>query len=272
MTNMQPSQHFSLDKPLLLATSLLASVLIGAGLFTVGGVQTGKDSPIMAAGALQSMSFSELGPLMLGVLMLVVVVSIGWPTLAGVPRVLVSRLAVLAVGIAGSVVGVIGQPVYLAYIAAFAIPLVFCLEIIQPDVEGSKLHQISGTYTGSLVALTPAMWLFVARSFEGPALGIVAVWILFTGSIVSYVTPRRLHGVGVFLASIVVAVFATIALKTSWLAAGIFVLTFTLLEWGLTKVSRVIERSIHDWSAMVFILIKHCALGVVAYALVLIVL
>lgn len=272
MTTSHPSHHFSLDKPLLLAATLLGVVLLATGMLAARGAQSGIDAPIVPAGELQLLGFVELAPLAIGILMIVVVISLGWPTLVEVPNVLISRLGVLSAGVASVVAGAFGQPIHLAYIAALMIPATFLSEMLRRDGRSQLLLQISGTYSGSIVVLASAMWLFVARAHGGPDIALVGIAVILGGVCAHYVTPSRMRGLGSLIGTAVTGIVATLALGATWWATAAFIVAFALLGWALDKVARVTPQVVYEWSGATFVLINHCALGVVGYVLVLLVL
>ncbi|WP_028049676.1 hypothetical protein [Cellulomonas sp. URHD0024] len=131
-----------------------------------------------------------LGGLALAIaaVLLVVVFALGWPALVGLPFRAGSSV-VVGVGGTGAVVVVhltAAQPYlrYLPLVFAGAVLLAFLNELLRRDGRERLVESVSGTVTGTLVAVAAAGWVATGRTPGGEPLVVVGALALSVGSVV----------------------------------------------------------------------------------------
>ena len=192
----------------------------------------------------------------------------GWAELAllpqpAVPRTILTLIALASCGVAG-----FAHPQYLAYVAAFAVPLVFVGEMVRTDGRDHLLTHVSGVYAGGLVIIAGATWILLARTPGGSQLGMVGVITIIAGTLTRYFVPGRWREFFIFLFSGAAAVLATLVIgEVSWWGPAVFASVFLLVTWVMGRVARANSAVWQGSSAVAFVLLPHCAIGIAGYAL-----
>ncbi|GCE75324.1 hypothetical protein [Cellulomonas biazotea] len=174
-----------------------------------------------------------LGPLPLaGVCgVLVLVLAVGWPALAGLPFGPGSSV-VVALGGLGSVAVVTfaaEQPYLqgLPVVFAGAIVLAFVNELLRRDGRVRLVESVSGTVAGTLVAVAATGWVAIDRGPEGEALVVAGALALAVGSVV----------VAIHLPAWLGVVVTTLSAAAAGALAGFLLPEFDPLAGGLLGVA-----------------------------------
>ena len=114
--------------------------------------------------------------------------AIGWPSLASLPF-KPGSAAVIALGGLGGVAAVhyvLDQPYlrYLPVVFATAILLAFLNELLRRDGRERLVESVSGTVTGTLLAVAVAGWVAIGRTPGGEPIVVVGALALAVGSAV----------------------------------------------------------------------------------------
>lgn len=117
---------------------------------------------------------------------LVLVLALGWPTLAGLPFT-PGAGAVVALGGLGSVAAVTFTPEepylqHLALVLAGAVVLAFVNELLRRDGRLRLVESVSGTVAGTVLAVCVTGWLATARTGAGEELVVAGAVALALGS------------------------------------------------------------------------------------------
>jgi hypothetical protein len=127
-------------------------------------------------------------PLTVAAVLLALAFALGWPSLVGLPF-RVGSTVVVAVGGIGAVVVVhltADEPYlrFLPLVFAGAILLSFLNELVRRDGRERLVESVSGTVTGTLVAVASAGWVATGRTPGGEPLVVVGALALAVGSAV----------------------------------------------------------------------------------------
>ncbi|MCF2706049.1 hypothetical protein I6E29_02025 [Arcanobacterium haemolyticum] len=251
----------------LVAAGLFGSVLMLAAMLPVFAASSDSVVPALP-GFLTRFDVPTLAPLVVAIALVAGVMAWGWPRLLAVPAERISRAVVVVYSAVVLVVGVTGQPSTVSALVAFAIPVAFISQMFRGGDHVKSLRQMSGTFVGILVASSAVMWLFVAREPGGAAIALVGLSVLCAGSVAQWLFSSRIRELAVAVTTTIVAVAVTLLLgSVSWWACAGYVVAYFLMTWSLGKSSRVTRTMIDDVAASSMVLVPHCAMGVVGYAL-----
>ena len=265
-------QHVTFGRSLRLAIGLLASVLMAAGMLAAynDGAATYSVANLLEGSASIGGNVTVLMIVMLAVLSVVVW---GWVEMALLPDRMVPRTILLVIVFAACFTAAYAHAGAMAYVAAFAVPVVFLGEMLRTDGREKLLRHVSGVYVGGMMAMAGASWIMLARAVGGPQLGLVGVMAIVGGTLARYFVPGRWRELFVFLSAGVAAVIATFVMgDVSWWAPAVFAVGYLLVTYGMGRVARANTTVWQGSSAASFALLPHCALGIAGYALGLLVL
>lgn len=127
-------------------------------------------------------------PLTVAAVLLVVAFALGWPTLIGLPFPAGSSV-VVGLGGVGAVAVVHFTPAQpylrlLPLVFAGAVLLSFLNELLRRDGRERLVESVSGTVTGTLVAVASAGWVATGRTSGGEPLVVIGALALLVGSVV----------------------------------------------------------------------------------------
>ena len=204
----------------------------------------------------------------LAVALIFVAICWGWPGLVGLPNRGVSRAGIAAIGLAALLCAAFGSSTHLAYVAAFGVPVVYIGEMLRRDGRTRLLTQVAGTYAGGLLGIGAALWKLVANEPGGFEFGLSAM----AGMALAGIAGAFVRGSLILLAVPVAAALgsgavAWAATDLPWWPAIVFAVILGVLAWGLEQVTPAVLSQL-EWSSKVsFALIPFSAMGVVGYAL-----
>lgn len=186
-------------------------------------------------------------PLVAVAALLAVAVAVGWPELANLPERKGSATVVAVTGIGGvAAVHTIGERAdlrSLAVVFAASILLTFVNELLRRDGRPRLVESVSGTVTGSLLAVTAAGWVACGRLPDGKELAAAAAVALALAAAVSavrlpvWLTALVVTGVGGVGGAVLGIVLDDVGLKVAGLAGlavGLFVAAMHALFHPMT--------------------------------------
>jgi hypothetical protein len=166
-------------------------------------------------------------PLVLGAALLALGVAIGWPALTGLPfqpgsATVVAITGVGAVAVVYARSGQQGPDLRdVAIVFAGSVLLTFVNELLRRDGRPRLVESVTGTVTGSLLAVSAAGWVACGRSTAGEALVVAGAVALAAASAVSAVRlPVWLTTLLVSLAGAVSGALLGLVLPVLGLLAG----------------------------------------------------
>ena len=106
-----------------------------------------------------------------------IILAVGWPFLIELPNPGTSRRVIIATSIAASLVAYFLSVRELVFLAGFAVIAGFVAEMARRDGRPRLLEQISGTVSGSMLALMPALWV---RTVSADDVGLQAARAVLT--------------------------------------------------------------------------------------------
>lgn len=147
-------------------------------------------------------------PLVGAVVVLVVLVALGWPSLLRLPASGSTRVVVALCGLggAGAVYFAQGEPVlrHLPMVLAGAVVLAFIAQMLRRDGRPQLTESVSGTVAGVVVAISAAGWIAAARSDAGAALVVTSAVALAVAAAVSALPVRGWVALGISAVAAVV--------------------------------------------------------------------
>ncbi len=197
----------------------------------------------------------------------------GWPGLIGLPNRGVGRAGVAVIGCAALACAVFGTVTHVAYVAALGVPVVYIGEMLRGDGRSRLLTQVAGTYAGGLLGIGGALWILVAELPGGYDLALS--WV--AGMALAAVACTFVRGPLIAAAVPVMAGLGSGALLVGttdlpWWPAVAFAGILGVLAWGLEQMTPAVLTTEGVASRISFALIPFSAMGVVGYALSLLVL
>ncbi|QCB92496.1 hypothetical protein [Cellulomonas shaoxiangyii] len=158
-------------------------------------VETRSVLTAVLAAAVAVAGFLDVLPLAGLAAVLVVVLAAGWPALAGLPFV-PGSVAVVALGGLGAVAAVTFTPLqpylqHMPLVFAAAVVLAFVNELLRRDGRVRLVESVSGTVTGTVLAVCVTGWVATARLEGGAALVVAGAVALALGSAAVALHGRR---------------------------------------------------------------------------------
>ncbi len=229
---------------------------------------------IAAAGALAAAMVS--GERIVVALVLAIVLGVtcwGWPSLVGLPNRDVGRMGMAVIGYVALAFALYGSVLYVTYVAALGVPVVYVGEMLRRDGRPRLLTQVAGTYAGGLVGIGGSLWLLVVELPGGDKLALSWMVAMAFAAVATTFVRGPLIGVAVPLAAVAAssAVLLTVT-DLAWWPAPAFAVILGVLAWGLEQMTPAVLASSDLVSRVSFALIPFSAMGVVGYALALLVL
>ncbi|MGO1591948.1 MAG: hypothetical protein ACTHW1_02910 [Ancrocorticia sp.] len=250
----------------ILLSGLLGLILLAFGMGWAAQTRTGLSDDLLD-------SFGERLVVLLIALALIQLFC-AWhvPRLLELPHENAARvwLIIVSVGALGAVsLGTLEQ---LAVIAALAVPVIFMGEMFRPGSRDHLLWQVSGTYAGAVLAVMNSMWFLVARS-GAASVALVCVAAMCGALLISLVLVGRTRLIAVPLGALIGGFAAQFWLGTlpGWITPA-FALALALIMWGLDYLARSVGLRDNRGAKAALGLIPISAMGVVGYALSLLVL
>ena len=203
----------------------------------------------------------------LAVAMIFAAICWGWPGLTGLPNRGVSRAAMAVIGFAALLCAAFGSSAHLAYVAAFGVPVVYIGEMLRRDGRTRLLIQVAGTYAGGLLGIGSALWLLVTEEPGGFDLGLS--WMV--GMVLAGIASAFVRGPFILLAVPIAAALGSGAMAWAatdlpWWPAVVFAVILGVLAWGLEQMTPAALSQLEWTSRVSFALIPFSAMGVVGYA------
>ncbi len=203
--------------------------------------------------------------------LLAVAVAVGWPQLANLPDRNGSATVVAVTGLGGVVavhaVGTRADLTSLAVVFAASILLTFVNELLRRDGRPRLVESVSGTVTGSLLAVTAAGWVACGRLPHGKELAVAAAVALALAAAVSavrlsvWLTSLVIIGVGGAAGAVLGIVLDEVGLKVAGLAGlavGLFVAAMHALFHPIAALD-------HRWPAISAAVIPVATGGMLVY-------
>ena len=233
---------------------------------TTGRITLGLlGAALIAAGAMLEFGGSIVALAIIGVIMLM-----GWPTLLAVRhatriRTMIALVLLVALGVANW-----GTPEVMSLVVALAVAGSFGVNMLPAKHRTQVLEQAGATFTGSLLAVTVAMWAFVWDTALGQAQVLIFAAVIAVAAILESIETRISHLLA-FINGIAVGIFgAWLGDLPLWVGAAIglcVVLCYVLTERAVREAPRPSPMLAGSARA----LIPHCALGMAAYVLALVI-
>ena len=212
-------------------------------------------------------------PLTIAAAVLVVAFALGWPALVGLPF-RAGSTAVVALAGLGAVVVVhltAEQPYlqYLPVVLAGAVLLSFINELVRRDGRDRLVESVSGTVTGTLVAVAAAGWVATATTPGGEPLVVIGALALAVGSALvalhlapwlgAVVTSAAAAGVGALCGAILPDIDVAPAFLLG-LAVGVLVATLHALFDNLPSLERA-------WPSLAAVTLPVTVTGTLVYVI-----
>jgi len=210
-------------------------------------------------------------PLTVTAALLALAFALGWPSLVGLPF-RAGSTVVVAVGGIGAVVVVHQTPEqpylrFLPVVFAGAILLSFVSELVRRDGRARLVESVSGTVTGTLVAVAAAGWVATGSTPEGEPLVVIGALALAVGSAVvalhlatwlgAVVTSLAAAAAGALGGAILPDIDVVPALVLG-LAVGVLVATLHVLFDELPSLAR-------PWPALAAVTLPVTVTGTLVY-------
>lgn len=195
------------------------------------------------------------------------------PRLLELPHTGVSRICLLIISAAALAAASYGSLANLAAVAALAVPVLFVGEMFRPGTRENLLVQVSGSYAGAILAIMCSLWMMLARQEGG--IGVMAICLALIGGAIlgSWVLSKRARPIGAFIGGLIGGIVAQPLLPgIAWWPIVVLAMGIGLVVWGLDELARSVGIPAKKTTQAAFGLMPLSAMGVVGYALSLIVL
>ena len=140
-------------------------------------------------------------PLVAAVVVLVVLVALGWPSLLRLPAAGSTRVVVALCGTGGAAATYLtqGEPVlrHLPTVLAGAVVLSFIAQMLRRDGRPQLTESVSGTVAGVVAAIATSGWIAAARSDAGATLVVTSAVALAVAAAVSALPVRGWVALGI---------------------------------------------------------------------------
>ena len=140
-------------------------------------------------------------PLVAAVVVLVVLVALGWPSLLRLPAAGSTRLVVALCGVGGAAATYFteGEPVlrHLPTVLAGAVVLSFIAQMLRRDGRPQLTESVSGTVAGVVAAIATSGWIAAARSDAGATLVVTSAVALAVAAAVAALPVRGWVALGI---------------------------------------------------------------------------
>lgn len=208
--------------------------------------------------------------LVLAVILVVIlgVMTWGWPVLVGMPNRGVGRLGMAAINCGALACAFFGSITHVAYVAALGVPMVYIGEMLRRDERVRMLTQVAGTYVGGLLGVGAALWLLLVEHPSGHELALAMILgmacaapagVFLRGPLVVLAVP--------ILAALGAGGFLLVATSLAWWPALVFAAILGILAWGLEQMTPAMLTLPGLAPRVSFALIPYSAMGVVGYVL-----
>lgn len=225
---------------------------------------------VFGAAALAVAGVTSSSIMAIGVLVIALPLVAGWPYLVGLPNkpAAYPLLALTLVAAIGA--GLFGDIRSFAVVCAAGLMGVFVMEMARKDLGGKRVEQISGALLGVVTLVSAAMWIRVAAGQMGEDL-ITTVAVTIAVVSLMHAFDSIYSPLLGFLNGVVVATAMAWLTNVPMLAGavlGFAVGTAYFLTWRATE---TLEASSRNLAGAARAFIPHSALGVVTFAIALIV-
>ncbi|MGO3041918.1 hypothetical protein [Ancrocorticia populi] len=255
--------------------ALVGVVLLGAGMAQAAyGKGAGSSS---ADVQLQAVVLDPFGVrfivLLAGLAAVMGFLAFSLPRLLELPHEGIARVCLLVVAAGALAAASLGTAEDLALVAALSVLLVFLAEMFRPGPRENLLRQVSGTYTAALITMMGSLWMLMARTQGGGYLGLLCAGGIGGALIVSILFLGTARLIGVPLGALAGAAIAQYFLPDmGWRPCLFLAVCLGLVMWGLDGLGRMVGMRDGGVARAGFGLIPVSAIGVVGYALALLVL
>ena len=236
----------------ILLPALLGIVILTAGM---AAAREGMDAPlIVGIGVIQAFLMWQ------------------FPRLTELPHENVARVCLEIIATGALAAAAFGTVEDVAVVAALAVPLIFLGEMFRPGGRENLLRQVSGTYAGGIIAIMGSLWYLIV-GMNGASFGLVCTGAIAGAILVSLLLVGRARLMSIPLGALLGA-FVTRLFVPDVALWPLFVLAICIgvVSWGMDQLGRAVGLRESGGVRAAFGLIPVSAMGVVGYALALIVL
>ncbi|MCI5825541.1 MAG: hypothetical protein MR006_02615 [Arcanobacterium sp.] len=211
-------------------------------------------------------SLSNEGTGLICAALFVVILLLGWSRLLRLPHPNAARLVMALVALVALGVANWGTPTLMAFVLGLSAAATFMAEMLRRDGRQQLLKQAAGTFTGCLLMVTTALWIFVWRTELGRGEALVFGVVIAAVALVESIEARTSHALA-FVNGIVAGLLVAWVLSVQ-LWAGLAIGVCTPLCYVLIgRATQEVSQPLAPISGATRNLIPHCMLGVVAYVL-----
>ena len=203
-----------------------------------------------------------------------IILAIGWPFLIELPNPGTARRVIIATSIAAGLVSYFFSVRELVFLAGFTVIAGFIAEMARRDGRPRLLEQISGTVSGSMLALMPALWVrTVVADGAGPESARAVIAAVAAALLLDLLIPYSLrhlrnavYMVGGFLGGLAFMLVADI----DWYYAAVAGLVAGTILAMFDSILRRLPPATKRRPGAALAMVPLCVAAVVAYTLMLV--